>query len=61
MNFKLDLVFLTRENEIVKILRNVKPWRQTWFYPKARKTLEIPTGILPGDLTEGETLEISFT
>lgn len=29
MFFDLDIVFLTKENKVIKILRNVKPWRHT--------------------------------
>jgi uncharacterized membrane protein (UPF0127 family) len=58
MFFNLDIVFLTRENRVIKILRDVKPWRHTWFYPKTRKTLEVPSGKLPSDLGEGDILEI---
>jgi uncharacterized membrane protein (UPF0127 family) len=58
MFFDLDIVFLTKENRVIKILRNVKPWRHTWFYPKTRKALEMPAGNLPSDLREGDILEI---
>lgn len=58
MFFSLDLVFLTKENQVVKIIRNIKPWRHTWFYFKARKTLELPAGKLPSDLKEGDSLEV---
>jgi uncharacterized membrane protein (UPF0127 family) len=58
MNFDLDLVFLTHENKVVKVLRDVRPWRHTWFYFKARKVLELPVGSLPIELKEGDSLEI---
>ena len=58
MFFELDIVFLTKENKVIKILRNVKPWRHTWFYSKTRKALEMPSGNLPSDLREGDILEI---
>jgi uncharacterized membrane protein (UPF0127 family) len=58
MNFDLDLVFLTKDNRVVKVLRNVRPWRHTRFYFKARKALEMPTGVLPSELKEGDVLEI---
>ena len=58
MFFSLDMVFLTKDNQIIKILRGVKPWRQTWFYKKTRKVLEVPAGVIPEDLKEGESLTI---
>lgn len=59
MFFSLDMVFLTKDNVVTKVLRGVKPWRHTWFYKKTRKVLEVPTGIIPEHLKEGMKLEIS--
>jgi uncharacterized membrane protein (UPF0127 family) len=61
MFFDLDIVFLSNENRVIKILRNVKPWRHTWFYPKTRKVLKIPSGKLLSDLREGDISEILST
>ncbi len=44
MRFSLDLVFISKENKVVKILLNKRPWRMTWFYFKAVKVLELPVG-----------------
>lgn len=61
MSFDLDIIFLTKDNEIVKVLKAVKPWRHTWFYPRTRKALEIPSGTLKIELKEGDQLEIIST
>ena len=58
MFFDLDIIFLSKDNRVIKILRNVKPWRHTLFYLKTRKVLEMPAGKVPMDLIEGEVLEI---
>ncbi len=58
MSFDLDLIFLSGENKIVKIIRNLKPWRHTWFYFNSKRTLEMPAGVLPLELKEGDTLEV---
>ena len=58
MFFELDIVFLTKENRVIKVLRNVKPWRHTWFYAKTRKALEMPAGELFSGLKPGDVLEI---
>ncbi len=58
MNFPLDLVFLDKEYRIVKLIKNIKPWRHTRFYFKARHTLEVPVGKLPDSLKEGDVLEV---
>lgn len=58
MRYALDIVFISKKNEVVKIIRNIKPWRMTFVYFKARKTLEVPAGNLPSDLKEGDILEV---
>jgi uncharacterized membrane protein (UPF0127 family) len=57
MYFNLDILFLNKNNQIIKILREVKPWRQTRFYFHAKKALEVPSGNL-SFLNEGDYLKI---
>lgn len=59
MRYSLDVVFLSAENKIVKIIRDLKPWRLTWLYFRASQTLELPAGKLPMDLKEGDVLEVT--
>ncbi len=59
MSFKLDVIFLTKENSISKIHRNVKPWRIVFAAAKSKKVLEVPTGHLPSDLKIGDVLQIT--
>lgn len=56
--FPLDVVFLDRSNRIVKIYRNLKPWRHTWFHFSSTRTLELPLGKLPSEIKEGDILEV---
>ncbi len=58
MRFDLDLVFMNSSNTIIKVIRNMKPWRFTRFYFKAKKVLELPSGILPASVKEGDVLEV---
>ena len=58
MRYSLDVVFLNSQNEVVKIIRNLKPWRMTWIYFRARKTLEVPAGKLPASVEPGQVLEV---
>lgn len=60
MKFDLDLVFIDKQNRVVKIIRNIKPWRFTAFYFKAKWTLELPLGHVPAELSEGDTLEVTI-
>lgn len=59
MKYPLDVAFLDGQNQVVKIIRNLSPWRMTWIYFKAKKTLEVPAGNLPSDLKEGDNLEVT--
>jgi uncharacterized membrane protein (UPF0127 family) len=58
MKYSLDVIFLDSKNKIIKIIYNLKPWRFTWIYLKASKTLEVPAGYLKKNLREGESLEV---
>jgi uncharacterized protein len=58
MNFPLDVVFMDQDFRVLKIYRNLKPWRHTGFFIRSRKTLEIPAGGLPPDIKEGDVLEV---
>lgn len=58
MRYSLDVVFIGKKNNVVKIIRNLKPWRMTWLYFRSHKVLELPSGKLPADLKEGDILEV---
>jgi uncharacterized protein len=58
MRFNLDLIFLRPNGEVVKIYRNLKPWRFTKMYPSAKLVLEVPAGKVPLELKEGDRLEV---
>jgi uncharacterized membrane protein (UPF0127 family) len=60
MSFNLDVVFMDGTFTIMKIYRNMKPWRHTRFYLKAKNTLELPAGVLPLYIKEGDVLEIRY-
>lgn len=53
MRFAIDAVFLDGEMRVLKICRNLRPWRVAWR-PGARAVLELPAGgadaLRPGDL-----------
>ncbi|MEK6626550.1 MAG: DUF192 domain-containing protein [Bdellovibrionota bacterium] len=61
MRFNLDVVFLTKKNVILKVQRNVRPWRMTWIVWRSAKVLELKSGLIPNDIDIGDTLEFSCT
>ena len=58
MRFPIDVVFLDKDNNVVKVLREIGPWKFTWFYLKARKVLELNGGTLPHTISAGDRLEV---
>lgn len=58
VRFPIDVVFLDKENKVVKIIRSFKPWRFTRIYFKARRVLELPSGALLEDIECGDELEV---
>ncbi len=59
MRYALDVVFLNSENKVVKIIRDLRPWRITWLYWRAVKTLELRAGQFPTEIKEGDFLEVT--
>ncbi len=61
MRFPLDVVFLSRERRVVRLVPGIRPWwGVVWFVPGARSALELPVGtIARSGLTVGETLELT--
>ena len=47
MRFSIDVVFLDRDNNPLKVVREVKPWRLIWGGGKAVSVLEVQSGWLP--------------
>lgn len=56
MRFNIDVVFLDKENRVVAVLENLKPWRMSKFYRASRRTLELPGGCLQGRVQVGDEL-----
>ena len=49
---------LDSNNKIVKIIKNLAPWRITGIYFKAKKVLEIKGGQTPPEIRVGDTMEL---
>lgn len=60
MRFPIDAVFLGSKNEIVYIIKGLKPWRLSPLIKKAHSVLELPAGAAEASLTEvGDKLEFA--
>jgi len=59
MQFPIDVLFMDRNNRVVKALHDFKPWRLSAVYFGAAYTIELPAGIIRESLTrEGDLLEL---
>jgi uncharacterized membrane protein (UPF0127 family) len=58
MNYPIDVLFLNKEMKIVKIKRNLRPWRMTRMYFNAHQVLELKGGTLDDRIIEGDNLEV---
>jgi len=60
MKEEIEVVFLNKKNKVVRIIRNMKPWRMTRLHFKASKVLELPKNTLTDNfITLGEQVEFS--
>jgi uncharacterized membrane protein (UPF0127 family) len=59
MRFAIDVIGLDKQMRVVKIWRNLKPWRMTSVSTKMHSALELPVGqIDAGEVQLGDVLEI---
>lgn len=58
MKYPIDVVFINSEDEVVKPLYDIQPWRMTWTYFRANRVIEFKSGDLPKDLQAGDKVTI---
>ncbi len=59
MRMSIDCYFLDKDNRIVKIIKDFKPWRLCWIVREAQSVLELPAGYLKENtLSVGDRLSI---
>ena len=51
MAFAIDVLFLDKDNLVVKILHNVSPFRISGIYLKAQSVVELPAGTIQATST----------
>jgi uncharacterized membrane protein (UPF0127 family) len=51
---------MNKRSQVIAVIKNLKPNRLTWFYPKAASVLELPAGTVDATGTKiGDKLEIA--
>jgi len=57
MRFSIDVLFVDKNNRVIKALPSIKPFCFTSIYFKAHLAIELPAGTLDSSLTqEGDSL-----
>lgn len=60
MSFRIDLVFLDRDDTVLKVVTALRPWRFALPVAGARKVLELPAGtVIRSDTHVGDRLWLS--
>jgi uncharacterized membrane protein (UPF0127 family) len=54
----IDVIFIDKDNKVVKVIRGFKPWRFTRIYFSACKVLEMKAGTLLSGIEKGDELEV---
>ena len=57
MLYSIDVVFLNKHLKVVKVIKNLKPWRITLIYFRAEQVLEMKAGDLKENISAGDQLE----
>ena len=60
MRFNIDVIFLDTNLQVLHVIENMKPWRISPLFLKARYTVELPAGTLKGRVKKGETVSIAL-
>lgn len=58
MKFNIDVVFLDKNQKVVKVIRELRPWRMTPMYFSASQVLELQGGTLSPEIQEGDSFEV---
>lgn len=59
MRFAIDAVFVDRDNRVLRVIGNLRPWRFSPWVAGARGVLELPSGRTAGRVEEGDELEFA--
>lgn len=58
MRYPIDILLLSKDKKIVKIIRDLKPWRMTRLYFGANQVLELMGGTLDKSIEIDDQLEV---
>jgi len=60
MRFNIDVIFLDANLQVLHFIENMKPWRLSPLFLKARYTVELPANTLKGRVKKGDKLSLTL-
>ena len=61
MKYPIDVIFLSSDNRVVKIIQNMRPWRMSSIYFRSAKVLELMGGTVKNSIKKDDQLEVICT
>lgn len=58
MRFSIDVVYLDREDTVIKVVRRMKPYRFSWGGLQAKSVIELAADAAPSELAPGSKVRI---
>lgn len=59
MKIPLDILFIDKNNTVVHMVENLKPWKLTRIVWKAHSVIELPVGVIKNSFTQlGDHLDL---
>lgn len=58
MNYSIDAIFLDKSLKIIKVYRNLRPWRITPILWRAKSVLELEAMSVADEIVPGDQIEV---
>jgi uncharacterized membrane protein (UPF0127 family) len=58
VRFPLDVLFIDRDNTVVKVIRNFRPWQLSGIYFNAASAIEFPAGVVSDSVELGDQITV---
>lgn len=52
MRFAIDVIFVDKDDRVVRVIPKLQPWRFTRIHLRARRCIELPVGVIAASRTE---------
>jgi len=60
MKYPIDVIFIDKNQTVIKVIKNMRPWMMTGLYFKSVCVLEIPSSYWECPVKAGDKLEIDY-